>query len=161
MIQREDKQTRSKGISNTCPSSLLRNMVVCNLARLTRSQMTVDNTKGKTTASGIIIYAAANCWQIFHMGFGFVVSIWILNCIWESTSLRNRGVAFPVSFIAIPECYYACLQREIWPAASWITIILSEKGATAQVAQTSLELLNKTVQVSDSQTYNQYKKLGS
>ena len=43
MIQREDKQTRSKGISNTCPSSLLRNMVVCNLARLTRSQMTVDN----------------------------------------------------------------------------------------------------------------------
>ena len=42
-----------------------------------------------------------------------------------------------------------------------MTVILLEKGATARVAQTSLELLNKTVQVSDSQTYNWSKKLGT
>lgn len=161
MTQIEDKQTRSKGISNTCPSSLLRNMVACNLARLTHSQMTVENHQGEYNYvwhHNFMLLPTADRYSTWRLAT--VASIRILNCIWEPTSLRNRGVFSPVSFVAIPKCKCVYLQREVWLAASWMPTILLKKGATAQVAHTRV-VKDKTVQVSGSQTYIWCKKLGS
>lgn len=159
MIQREDKTTIQR-ISNTCPSSLQKS-VVCKLARLHiyRWQQTITMWENNLSP-GIIIYAAANCWDRYSTWVWLVVVLSMNFELYLRVYISEKWrSSFPSVPIAILNVTLPASRTEIWRKQPLITIIVLEKGATAPGSADSLELLNKSkkVQVSDSQTYNWYK----
>lgn len=159
MIQREDKQTRSKGISNTCPSSLLRNLVVCKLARLTHSQMTADNHQGENNdvwhhnlcCCQLLTDIPHGVWLCgFNMHFELYLRVYI------SEKWRSSFPSVPHSNSWMLLCLPA--NRNMTSSLLDNNHRVREGGHCPGSADlTRVVKQNKKVQVSDSQTYNWYK----
>lgn len=163
MTQREDKQTRFKGISNTCPSSLLRNMAVCKLARLTHSPMTVDNHQRE---NNYVWHHNSCCCQpltdILHgvwlCGFNMNFELYLRVYISEKWRSSFPGVLHSNSWKLL------CLPAKRTMTSKLLdnSHFVREGGHCPGSSDlTRVVKQNKTVQVSDSQSYNWSKKLGT